>query len=215
MNLRFLNTALLPLLLASCYFNSTASIYDKAEYEARVNTADLNSASKPVVYQNGENYYIELPRYRYGVPIRMQHVLFEQETAVACAEQRGMGVYLIPKDFAMYLTGQGPAVNEVSGVKEVPNADEIKLLSRPIPVVKQAGECVVNYTYKSPNGVWLRMVAPLNWLLVDVPVTVLENGVVIASFAGVVWLVQAGDANGTTTTTQLIVDSLTEKEQED
>lgn len=215
MNLRFLNTALLPLLLVSCYFNSTARIYDKAEYEARVNTADLNTVSKPVVYQNGENYYIELPRYRYGVPIKMQHVLFEQEKAVACTEPRGMGMYLIPKDFAMYLTGQGPAVNEVSGVKEVPNADEIKLLSRPIPVVKQAGECVVNYTYKSPNGVWLRMVAPLNWLLVDVPVTVVENGAIIASCTGIVWLLQAGDKNGATTTTQLIMESLNEEEKEE
>lgn len=211
MNVRLLSV-LLPMLLGSCYFNSTASLYDKAGYEARANTADLNAAARPVVYQNGVNYYIELPRYRYGTPLRMQHSLFEQSVPEpACAEARGMAMYLIPKDFALYLTGQGPAVASVSGMKEVPDAEEIKMLSRQIPVVKPAGENVVNYTYESPAAMWLRMVAPLNWLLVDVPVTVVENGVVVASCASVIWLFQE---SGTGTATQLIIDSMTTEEEE-
>ena len=32
----------LPVMLNSCYFNTTGSLIDKAQYEARANAADLN-----------------------------------------------------------------------------------------------------------------------------------------------------------------------------
>lgn len=179
----------LPVLLNSCYFNSTARLYDKAEYEARANAADLNMMPNPVVYQNGASYYIELPRYRVGNPLKIQHSLFEQEMPVTgWTEKRGMGMFRIPQDFALYLAGRGREVKSVSFLEEVPQADEIKLLSRPIPVVRKAEAHVVNYTYTSPDAGWLRTVAPLNWIFVDLPVTVVENVAVLTAAAGGVWL---------------------------
>ena len=179
----------LPGLLNSCYFNSTARLYDSAEYEARANAADLNSMPNPVVYQNGNSYYIELPRYRYGTPLQLQYSVFDQEQASEPSlEPRGTGVYRIPQDLALYLTGQGGKVPEVFSMEEVPQAEEIKQLSRRMPVVKRAAERQVCYTFRSPNATWLRVAAPFNWLLVDVPVTVVENAAIVAGVAGVIWL---------------------------
>lgn len=176
-------------LLSSCYFNSTGRIYAAASYEARANAADLNVAQNPVVYQNGENYYIELPRYRYGKPVKLQYSIFDQEeTAQEMMEPRGSGVFRISKDFALYLVGEIKKQPDVIELREIPNAEEIKLLSRRIPVVRKADERMVAYTYHSPNEGWLRVAAPVNWLLVDLPVTVVENATIAAAVAGVVWL---------------------------
>lgn len=176
-------------MLSSCYFNSTGRIYAAASYEARANAADLNVAQNPVVYQNGENYYIELPRYRYGKPVKLQYSIFDQEeTAQEMMEPRGSGVFRISKDFALYLVGEIKKQPDVIELREIPNAEEIKLLSRRIPVVRKADERMVAYTYHSPNEGWLRVAAPVNWLLVDLPVTVVENATIAAAVAGVVWL---------------------------
>jgi hypothetical protein len=86
----------LPVMLNSCYFNSTGRLIDNAQYEARANAADLNVSTNPVVYQNGSNYYIELPRYRYGHPVKLQYSVFDQESPMeASLEPRGMGMYSI------------------------------------------------------------------------------------------------------------------------
>lgn len=184
----------LPGLLNSCYFNSTARLYDSAEYEARANAADLNSMPNPVVYQNGSSYYIELPRYRYGRPLQLQYSVFDQEQAPEpCLEPRGTGVYRIPEELALYLTGQGGKVTELFRLEEVPDAEEIKQLSRRMPVVKRMAERHVHYTYHSPDATWLRVAAPFNWLLVDVPVTVAENAAMLAGVAGVIWLLAEVD----------------------
>lgn len=184
----------LPGLLNSCYFNSTARLYDSAEYEARANAADLNSMPNPVVYQNGSSYYIELPRYRYGRPLQLQYSVFDQEQAPEpCLEPRGTGVYRIPEELALYLTGQGGKVPEVFSMEEVPQAEEIKQLSRRMPVVKRAEEHQISYTYQSPDATWLRVAAPFNWLLVDMPVTVVENAAIVAGVAGVIWLLAEVD----------------------
>ncbi len=180
-------------MLSSCYFNSTGRIYAAAQYEARANTADLNKAPNPVVYQNGENYYIELPRYRYGQPVKLQYSVFDQEEpAPAQMDFRGIGMFRISKEMALYLTGQTHKPARVTEVTEVPDAAEIKLLSRRIPVVKKADDHMVAYSYESPNSGWLHVAAPVNWLFVDLPVTVVENAAVVAAVAGVVWLVVEG-----------------------
>ena len=184
----------LPMVLNSCYFNSTGRLLDKAQYEARANTADLNVAPNPVVYQNGSNYYIELPRYRYGNPVKLQYSVFDQELpAEASLEPRGTGVYRISKDFALYLTGQGKKPAEVISLQEVDNAEDVKMLSRQIPVVQKADEHMVAYSYESPNSGWLYAAAPFNWLLVDLPVSVAENAVIVAGVAGVIWLIAEVD----------------------
>ena len=184
----------LPMVLNSCYFNSSGWLLDQAQYEARVNAADLNASPLPVVYQNGANYYIELPRYRYGKPVKMQCFAFDQDAPEAASmEPRGMGMYRIPKSFALYLTGQGQKSAEVISLQEVENADEVKMLSRQIPVVKKADNHMVAYSYTSPNSGWLHAAVPFNWLLVDLPVTVVENAAIVAGIAGVVWLIAEVD----------------------
>lgn len=184
----------LPGLLNSCYFNSTARLYDSAEYEARANAADLNTMPNPVVYQNGNSYYIELPRYRYGRPLRLHRSVFDQEQSSGpCLEARGTGMFRIPEDLALYLTGKGGKMTDMFRLEEVPDAGEIKQLSRRMPVVKRMAERHVHYTYHSPDATWLRVAAPFNWLLVDVPVTVAENAAMLAGVAGVIWLLAEAD----------------------
>ena len=184
----------LPVMLNSCYFNSTGSLIDKAQYEARANAADLNVSPNPVVYQNGSNYYIELPRYRYGHPVKLQYSVFDQESPMeASMEPRGMGMYRISEEYARYLTGQGKKTDELFSMQEVANADEVKMLSRRIPVVKKADDHMVAYSYESPNSGWLYAAVPFNWLLVDLPVTVVENAVIVAGVAGVIWLLAEAD----------------------
>ena len=181
-------------MLSSCYFNSTGRLLDNAQYEARANAADLNVSPNPVVYQNGSNYYIELPRYRYGQPVKLQYSVFDQDSpAVASMESRGMGMYRISEGYARYLTGQGKKPDELFSMQEVANADEVKLLSRRIPVVKKADDHMVAYSYESPNSGWLYAAVPFNWLLVDLPVTVAENAVIVAGVAGVIWLIAEAD----------------------
>lgn len=177
-------------MLSSCYFNSTARIYDKASYEARANAADLNASPNPVVYQNGSSYYIELPRYRYGTPLKMQHSVFDDEwSEPATLEPRGTGMFCISPEFAQYLTGESRKKCEISQLQEVPNAAEIKQLSRRIPVVRKADEREVSYVYRSPNAGWLHAAAPFNWVFVDLPVTLVENAAIVASVVGLVWLI--------------------------
>lgn len=183
----------LPGLLSSCYFNSTGRIYAAAQYEARANAADLNTMPNPVVYQNGENYYIELPRYRYGQPVKLQYFVFGQEDPpLTQMDYRGIGMFRISKEMARYLTGESRNAVEVSELTEVPDAAEIRQLGRRIPVVRKADERMVAYTYRSPNAGWLKAVAPVNWLFVDLPVTLVENAAIVAGVAGVVWLVVEG-----------------------
>ncbi|MBR5875338.1 MAG: hypothetical protein IKZ10_00730 [Akkermansia sp.] len=181
-------------LLNSCYFNSTARLVDKACYEAQANTADLNTAPNPVVYYDGNHYYVELPRYRYGEPLRIQYSVFD-ETALddAVMEKRGDAMFLISESFAEYLTGQGGKEKVSSILQEVPNGDDIKKRSQRIPVVKKAAERTVYYTYRSPNAGWLYAAVPFNWLLVDLPVTVVENGAIAAGVAAFFWLILEAD----------------------
>lgn len=183
---------LMAALMNSWYFNSTGRLLDKARYEARANTADLKISPNPVVYTNGTEYYIELPRYRYGKPVRLQYDLSEQSQEPV-SEKRGMGLFRIPADYAQYLTGQGKGSKEPLFLEEVPDAALVKTQCRALPVVKPAGEKMVTYTYESPNAGLIRLAAPFNWLLVDLPVTVLENGVIIAAFAGVLYLAMEDD----------------------
>lgn len=162
---------LMAALMNSCYFNSTGRLLDKARYEARANTADLKTSPNPVVYTNGTEYYIELSRYRYGKPVRLQYFSSEQPQEPV-SEKRGMGLFRIPAEYAQYLTGQGKGTKEPLFLEEVPDAERVKTQCSTLPVVKAAGDKMVSYTYESPNAGLIRVAAPFNWLLVDLPVTV-------------------------------------------
>ena len=117
----------------------------------------------------------------------------QEQTPSPSLEARGTGMFRIPEELALYLTGQGGQMNEMFSLEEVPEAEEIKQLSRRMPVVKRVAERHVHYTYHSSDAAWLRVAAPFNWLLVDVPVTVAENAAMLAGVAGVIWLLAEVD----------------------
>ena len=186
---------LLPAMLNGCYFNSTGRMLSRAEYEARANVADLKTAPNPVVYTNGADYYVELPRYRFGKPVRLQYSLLSQSSTPPedVSEKMGMTLYRIPADYALYLTGQGKKVKEIAFLEEVKNAETVKAQCRTLPVRKDAGDKMVSYTYTSPNAGLMRAAAPFNWLLVDMPVTVAENAVAAAAVLGFFYLMDKLD----------------------
>lgn len=180
-------------LLDSCYFNSTGVLLDKAKYEATATTADLSTQPTPQVYTDGTEYYIELPRYRSGVAPQLHYSAFEQQQDSPAPEKRGMSLYRIPADYALWLTGKGKKVDNVSFLEEVPDAAVIKSRCSTLPVVKSPGNRTVNYTYTSPNAGLMYVAVPFNWLLVDLPVTAVENAAIAACVVGVVYLLAEAD----------------------
>ena len=186
--------ALLTGLLNSCYFNSTGRLLDRVEYEARATTADLETQPVPLVYTDSSEYYIELPRYRNGATPQLHYTLFNMQDCPAdAAEKRGMGMFRIPQDYADWLTGKGRKVTTVTFLEEMPDAATIKARCTTIPIVKKAGERVVNYTYRSPNAAWMNVAVPFNWLFVDLPVTIAENAAIAACAVGIVFLMLEDD----------------------
>lgn len=181
-------------LLNSCYFNSTSVLLDKAQYEATATTADLATHPAPLVYTDGTEYYIELPRYSANPSPKLQRSAFEQNEATDTApEKRGVGMFRIPADYANWLIGKGKKVDNVAFLEEVPNADAIKSRCSVMPVVKSPGNRTVNYTYTSPNAGLMYVAVPFNWLLVDLPVTAVENAAIAACVVGVVYLLAEAD----------------------
>ncbi len=179
----------LTALLNSCYFNSTGKLRDYASFQASANTADLATSPTPQVLSDGYAYYIELPRYRFGPPVKLQYFVFDQNPVPLNAkEQRGTGLFRIPKEYAMYLIGKESNVTTALTLEEVPDADSIKSVCCHIPVVKDPGERIVSYTYRHPQSEWLNAAVPFNWLLIDMPITVAQNAAIVAAVAGYVYL---------------------------
>lgn len=89
-------------------------------------------------------------------------------------------MFRIPEDYANWLTGRGRKVDNIAFIAEVPNAEDIKARCTTLPVVKAPGNRTVNFTYHSPNAGWMYLAVPFSWLLVDLPVTIVENSVLAA-----------------------------------
>ena len=197
MNNKLIAYLLCPLLLCpmnSCYFNSTGRLIDRAQYEARATTADLATMPSPQVYTDGTEYYIELPRYRNGDAPQLQKSIFDNEPeGSAPIERRGMGLFRIPKNYALWLTGKGKKVNHVDFLEEVPGAAGIKARCTTMPIIRKGGDRSVTYTYRSPNAGLMYVAVPFNWLLVDLPVTVVENAAVAACIVGVAYVASMND----------------------
>ncbi len=181
-------------LLNSCYFNSTGRLLDRAQYEAYATTADLSTQPAPLVYTDGTGYFIELPRYRSNGAPKLQYSIFGQSNEnTAPPEKRGVGMFRIPEDYANWLTGRGRRVENAAFMVEMPNAEAIKARCSTLPVVKAPGNRTINYTYRSPNAGWMYVAVPFNWLLVDLPVTAVENAVIAASVVGVAAILSEND----------------------
>lgn len=181
-------------LLNSCYFNSTGRLLDRAQYEAYATTADLSTQPAPLVYTDGTGYFIELPRYRSNGAPKLQYSIFGQSNEnTAPPEKRGVGMFRIPEDYANWLTGRGRRVENAAFMVEMPNAEAIKARCSTLPVVKAPGNRTINYTYRSPNAGWMYVAVPFNWLLVDLPVTAVENAAIAACLVGVAAILSEND----------------------
>ncbi|MBR5886919.1 MAG: hypothetical protein IKZ07_01800 [Akkermansia sp.] len=142
------------MLINSCYFNSAGHIFDKASYQATSVTRELGANKNQVVYTDGEDYYVELTRFRMGDPVKTQYSAFDQESddSEPKLQARGKDLFEIPKDFAMYLTGKakGPdAPTEMTRIRKAETAERIKSRCTTMPIVKDAGKYAEVWQQKS------------------------------------------------------------------
>ncbi len=181
--------------LSSCYFNSAGHLFDKAGYKAQVDSADAKVGQ--YVYTDGTNYYVQLPRYRYGKPIVTQMVVGEDKKEAVAKKTGGVDVFTIPEDFAMYLIGKR---NAPAAPSFMTKADEnvIKTTATTqIPIVRDGGASKMEYRYSSPNKAWWYTAGVFEWLCVDLPITCVENALAISGFAVMLYVDTAQEYNKT------------------
>ncbi len=176
------------LLLNSCYFNSAGHIFDKASYQASSFTRELRSNNNQVVYTDGSDYYVELTRYRLGEPVVTQYNAFSQKETGSeeKLQERGTAVFRIPSDFAMFLTGQAKGPDVPSEMTLVQNGAAIKSSCSTLPIVRDAGKYAEVWQHRSSAAPWLYAAGVLDWLCVDLPITCVENALLIAGCAAAI-----------------------------
>ena len=170
------------LLLNSCYFNSAGMLFDKASYRAAVEASDLKPGD--VVYVRGNEYYIELPRYRFGPPVKLQMDAFDQEQGALSSKQRigghAVDMFLIPEAYAKYLMGETTTAVEPEFFMRVEDADTIKATASAQKTVNTVPPTFEHhYKYTSSSAAWLYTAGVFDWLCVDLPVTCIENSLVL------------------------------------
>lgn len=170
------------MLFSSCYFNSAGYIFDKASYRANVDPADLKPGD--VVYVRGDEYYIELPRHRFGNPVQLQMNMFSQGRQLLPSRQRvadnAVDMFRIPPDYARYLLGESSGVVEPSFFMRVDDADVIKSTATASRVINQVPPSFP-YQYKhtsSAAALWYTL-GVFDWLCVDLPITCVENSLAL------------------------------------
>lgn len=174
-------------LLSSCYFNSAGHIFDKASYNAVTNTADIRPGH--TLYVDEGCYYVELPRYRYDVPIRTQYSVFKDapERKKVLRKKNDSELMQIPEDYAMYLIGKRSQPTTPSFMKRVTSgAEVIKKRAKTYQIARSPQETLSHFRYDSPSSFGWYCLGVLDWLCVDLPVTCTENALVAGLFAGMV-----------------------------
>lgn len=164
--------------LNSCYFNSAGHIADAASHSARVYTEDISVGKQ--VYTDGDSYYIELPHYRYGKKVVTQYNALDSDSSdsEAVRTYKGMQMFEIPADYAQYLMGKTKKPVSLSYVYPVKNGDAIKRYqSYPVKVKPVAD--TADWEYNSPNAPWLYTACVFDWLIVDLPITLIENSLLV------------------------------------
>ena len=175
--------------LSSCYFNSAGRLVDSASYQAKVSTESVKQGKN--VYYRGEKYYVEVARHRLEPesPLNLCAMANRDDEKFEPIP-KGTQICEIPEDYGLYLTGlrDGPKPRD-GYLQPVENGDEIKEKGTPLPVVRTAPLLEHTFNYNSPNKVWRYAAAPFAWLLVDLPVTCVEN----ATIAGLFILLNSDD----------------------
>lgn len=180
---RIFSTVLVCLLggsFSGCYFNSAQHIFDKASYDAIVTTYGVSKDSGHVVYFDGSSYYLDAPRYRQAKPIKTQYNALEEKQPtedLIVSEYRGTTVVEIPEDFAMYLMGKNKTASTPQYLKRV-NRDVLKNC-RTFPIVNTPKEYGESFRYHSSGAAFYYTMGVLDWLCVDLPITCIENTLLI------------------------------------
>lgn len=181
-------------MLSSCYFNSAGHIVDAASHKARVYTEDISVGK--TVFTDGNRYYIELPHYRYGKKITTQYNALDDEPSSNNAERtyKGMQMFEIPADYALYITGKSSSPVTLTYVRPVENGPEIKRFNS-LPVTRKPAEGTTDWEYKSPYAPLLYTACAFDWLIVDLPITLVENALMITGVTIALIAVAAENSN--------------------
>lgn len=160
------------LLLNSCYFNSAGYLYAKAGYTASNNMADAKIGG--FVFTDGSSYYVTLPRYREGEPLKLHYSITDKKDENEEPQRTGdMDMYRIPADFAAYLTGNASAPTTPSYMERVEDGSvAVKSVLR---IVNPGTEAKNTFTYASPNATMWKTLGAIDWVCVDIPVSVVES----------------------------------------
>jgi len=169
-------------LLSSCYFNSAGHIFDNASYRAVNDMADLKPGDH--VYSDGSNYYVELPRYRFGKKVRTQMSVFGKANFAARTPIKGeTDMVQIPADYAAYLTGRSGSLPQSITLAGAGDAEKVKssgLTTQTVVKTATLGDQGLRYfNHQSPNSAWWYTLGAFDWLCVDLPMTCLENSLMI------------------------------------
>lgn len=175
----FLTIASVCLMLNSCYFNSAGHLFTKAAYMASANSSDAQVGKQ--VYAYGGDYYVELPRYRVGKKVLTQYEYGRKDERKEEPQPTGdVMLFKIPADFAMYLTGRAQSPSVPNFMTPVADGSDIKKKADVYTIVRQGGASSQKFNYTSPNAAWWYTAGVLDWLCIDLPVTITENALYMA-----------------------------------
>ncbi len=172
-------------LLDGCYFNSAGHIFDQAFYGALTTTADLRPGD--ALYCDDGDYYVELPRYRYDVPVKTQYNALkdEEEPKKTLTKKGGSELIQIPEDYALYLMGRQGSPSSPSFMKRIGgDAELIKRRCQKFSIARTPKDSLCHFKYVSPASFGWCCLGVLDWLCVDLPITCLENGLVVGLLMG-------------------------------
>lgn len=179
---RVLPIACFVCLLNSCYFNSAGHIFDKASYRAANDLSDLKPGDQ--VYSDGANYYVELPRYRFGKKVRTQMSVFGKANFATRTPIKGeTDMVQIPEDYAAYLAGHSGKLPQSITLAGAGDAGQVKSSCPTTLTVVRTGplgdQGVRYFNHQSPNRAWWYTLGAFDWLCVDLPMTCLENSLMV------------------------------------
>ncbi len=166
-------------MLNSCFYyvNTAGQIFDQASYEAAAFTSDLRPGS--VLYCNGGKYYVELPRYRWDVPVRGIIDMQDRDNAdneKKLTRKAGTEMIQVPEDYAMYLIGQSGSPTTPSFLRRsTADAEALKRNSTAYKIVRYPESGVCCFQYNSPSSFGWYCLGALDWVCVDMPVSIVSN----------------------------------------
>ena len=169
------------LLLSSCYLNTAGHIFDKAKYDAVVTTQNIKGKDGQVVYSDGDSHYIKVSRYRVGKPITTHYnaLVTEDEKSVE-RQYKGESVVKIPANYARYLTGKAGSPTKPEYMEPVSNS-VLNRCTTTTSIVRTPRNYEHQFRYTSPAAAGYYTLGVLDWLCVDLPVTCVENALLITA----------------------------------